>query len=322
MESPSLNRTFAVLEYLWKTTDESHTVTLVDISQYLSQLGFHVKDSRTIRGDIAQLLAFGIDIVVVRKVQNHYFIGSRFFETPEVKMLIDAVQCAKFISEKKSRAMIEKLAAFVGPEQAGLFKRELYVDRRLRTNNEAIYRIVDWIQTAIAQDRKISFQYSEYAPDRTKRLRHNGMRYTFSPYCMIWNYDSYYTVGYSDKHQKIVKYRVDRMENLEVSGEAQTSRPADFDVAEYFSQEFSMLDGSECVVELICENALMNSIVDRFGEEAETEILDDEHFKLRATVDLSSNFYGWVFASGGKMRIAGPEEAIAGFQAMLRCFSG
>ena len=318
--SRSINHTLAVFRYLWENTDEAHPASIADISAHLVEAGIPVKDARTIRSDIAQLLAFGIDIAVDRKVQNQYFIATRFFQAPEIKLLIDAVQCARFISDRKSRALIDKLSVFAGPEQNDVLRRQLYVDRRFRTNSESVYLVVDWIQSTISKGKKISFQYSEYGPDKEKRLRHGGQRYIFSPYCMVWNNDSYYAVGYSDSHKKIVKYRVDRMEALELMPEAQEARPKDFDVAEYFSQEFSMLDGTECSVELICENALMNSVIDRFGEQVETEILDEGHFRVVATVDLSSNFYGWVFASAGKMRIVGPPEAVEEFHAICQAF--
>ena len=137
---------------------------------------------------------------------------------------------------------------------------------------------------------------------------------------MLWNNDSYYVAGYSPRHEKIVKYRIDRIEHLTILDDPQMPKPEDFDVTEFFSQEFFMLDGEECEVELRCENALMNSIIDRFGEDVETQVVDAEHFKVTVTVDLSGTFYGWVFASAGRMRIKGPEMVVKSFQNMLDSF--
>lgn len=175
------NRTLLVLKYLWETTDEEHTASLADITAYLQGCGIPKPDARTLRKDIDQLIEFGIDIVHHRGVQNRYHVATRHFEAPELKLLIDAVQSSRFVTPKKSKALIRKLAAFAGPHQAELLNRELYVDSRYKSGNESIYLAVDSIQTAIEQKKKISFQYFDYAPDKTKLLRHDGRRYSVPP---------------------------------------------------------------------------------------------------------------------------------------------
>lgn len=132
---------------------------------------------------------------------------------------------------------------------------------------------------------------------------------------------SYYLVGFHDYRQQVAKFRVDRIVQMEVTDETAVKKPKGFDVSEFFTQGFSMLNGKTCRITLLCESTLMNSIIDRFGEDASTQIVDKNHFTVEATVDLSSNFYGWVFASGGKMKITAPQEAVDGFQRMLESFS-
>ena len=144
-------RILHVLKYLWETTDEAHPTSIAEIRQYLQKEGVEIKDARTIRNDLSALSDFGIDIVEQRKQQNQYFVGTRHFETPEVKLLVDAVQSSRFITAKKSKALIEKLSAFVGPSQADMLNRQLYVDQQSKADNESIYITVDRIQAAIAQ---------------------------------------------------------------------------------------------------------------------------------------------------------------------------
>ena len=314
------SRTLHILKYLWEYTDESHPVTAAELMEYLESKGLPVKDARTIRSDITDLCGLGIDIVEQRKQQYQYFIGTRHFEAPEVKLLVDAVQSSRFITAKKSKALIEKLSAFVGPSQADILNRQLYVDQRAKADNEGIYITVDRIQTAIAQKRQIEFQYYEYLPTKEKQLKHGGLAYELSPYAMLWNNNSYYVAGYSTRHGKIVKYRLDRIERLEILDEPQIPPADDFDVSDFFSQEFSMLDGTPSKVTLLCENALMNSIIDRFGDEVETHIANNSHFMVKATVDLSDTFYGWVFSSAGRMKIVDPPEAVEGFRNILNSF--
>ena len=194
------------------------------------------------------------------------------------------------------------------------------MDQRAKADNESIYITVDRIQTAIAQKHQIEFQYYEYLPTKEKQLKHGGLAYVLSPYAMLWNNNSYYVAGYSTRHSKIVKYRLDRIAQLEILDEPQIPPADDFDVSGFFSQEFSMLDGTPCEVTLLCENALMNSIIDRFGEDVETHIANSTHFMVKAIVDLSDTFYGWVFSSAGRMKIVDPPEAVKGFRNILNSF--
>ena len=310
------NRTLILFKYFWETTDEAHPVSLADISAHLKEHGI-TADPRTLRKDIEQLVEFGVDIVKDRRVQNLYHVASRHFEAPEVKLLIDAVQSARFITPRKSKALVKRLSSFVAPGDTALLKRHLYIDSRSKATNESIYLNVDRIQTAITERKKISFCYFDYAPSKERVLRHGGQVYSVSPFAMLWNNDTYYLVGFHDHRQQIAKFRVDRIVQMEVTDETAVRKPKGFDVSEFFTQEFSMLNGKECTVTLLCENILMNSIIDRFGEDVPTQIVDENHFGVETTVNLSSNFYGWVFASGGKMKITAPQKALDGFQRML-----
>ena len=262
-----------------------------------------------------------MDIVKDRRVQNRYHVASRHFEAPEVKLLIDAVQSARFITPRKGRALVKRLSSFIAPGDTALLNRHLYIDSRSKATNESIYLNVDRIQTAITERKKITFRYFDYSPSKERVHRHDGQLYSVSPYALLWNNDNYYLVGFHDHRQQVAKFRVDRIDGLKVTQKAAVQKPKDFDVSAYFTQEFSMLNGEECKVRLLCKNLLMNSIIDRFGEDAPTQIVDENHFTVGATVNLSSNFYGWVFASAGKMKITAPQEAVEGFRRMLESFS-
>ena len=313
------NRTLIIFKYLWETSDESHPVSLADISAFLKQHEI-TADPRTLRKDIEQLTEFGVDIVKDRRVQNLYHVATRHFEAPEVKLLIDAVQSARFITTRKSKALINRLSSFVAPCDTTLLKRHLYINSRSKATNESIYLNVDRVQTAITERKKISFCYFDYSPSKDRVLRHGGQVYLVSPFAMLWNNDTYYLVGFHDHRQQIAKFRVDRIVQMEITDETAVKKPKDFNVSEFFTQEFSMLNGKECAVTLLCENILMNSIIDRFGEDVPVQTVDANHFSAQVTVDLSSNFYGWVFASAGKMEITEPQEAAEGFRKMLASF--
>lgn len=311
------NRTLLVLKYLWENTDDDRPATLADITEFLKSQGLFVKDYRVLQKEIADLADFGIDIVQKRKRSYEYSIGGRHFDVAEVKLLVDAVQSSRFISAKQSKELIRKLSSFVGPRSAGVIKRQLYVEQRFKATNESVMRSVDCIQEAISAHKKVTFQYFDYSPSKEKIARHSGGFYRVSPYSLLWSGDNYYMVGHSDEKGRVQKFRIDRIDTLSLLDEPRIRPPKDYKVGDFFTHEFSMLSGQECEVELLVDNPLMNSIIDRFGEGVRTEIIDDQHFKVIVTVSLSSNFYGWVFASQGKVRILQPQAAIDGFYSII-----
>ena len=311
------NLTLLVLKNLWENTDDEHTVSLADISAYLEANGLKRPDPRTLRSCIDQLSESGIDIITERKVQNRYHIGDRIFDIAEIKLMYDAVQSSKFITSDQSKRIINKLSSFVSPGQNTILNRQLYVDKRVKTDNESVLRHVDHIFTAIAKNKQIAFTYFDYSPEKKKIHRHDGRIYVVSPFDMIWNNDYYYFTAY-DKHDERVKvFRADRVDDLRILDAAAEKRPADYRVDDYHSKVFSMYNGPECEVELECENELMNSIIDRFGENVQNEQIDSSHFRVRAKVALSSVFFGWIFASYGKMKLVGPASAVEQFNAIL-----
>ena len=219
------------------------------------------------------------------------------------------MESSRFITAKKSQILIEKLGKLTSTHYAETLNRRIYMEGTVKPENESIYYIVDEIQSAIQEKRQVTFQYYEYTPEKEKILKHDGYRYQFSPYILIWSRDYYYAVGWSEKHGKLAQFRVDRMTALEPL-ELDAVLIPDFDPAEYVRKVFGMYPDEPCTVELLCENEMMRSIVDRFGPEVHTETVDEQHFKATVEVAPSPPFFGWVFTFGGKTRILGPSEVL------------
>ena len=202
-----------------------------------------------------------MDIVVIHSTQCKYFIGSRQFELPELKLLIDTVESSKFITSKKSDALIKKIHMLTSNGQVKKLKRNNYVSGRIKPNNEQIYYIVDTINDAINERKQISFSYYEYTGLKEKVLRNKGEIYTISPYHLVWNDDYYYVVGYSEKRKKIVTFRVDRIASQpDILSADAVPVPEDFDIAEFTKHVFYMYDGEEVLVDLRCDNGLMKTL--------------------------------------------------------------
>lgn len=318
MENESKVRILYLYKILTELSDEAHPISTVELIKLLNDR-YGVQAHRvTISKDIGVLEQCGADIVTINTTQNKYFIGSRLFELPELKLLIDAVESSKFITAGKSSELIAKLGFLVSKPQSDALKRNLFVANRIKPNNERIYSIVDTINDAINAGSKISFQYFEYTAAKKKALRHGGTRYCFSPYSLVWSGDYYYVLGYSDKHSKIVQFRVDRIADtptiLHVDA---VPAPDGFDIAEYAKRVYQMYDGENAIVELRCENALMQTIIDRFGEDVTTVAYDMTSFKATVEVSVSPTFFGWIFGFCGRVQILTPRSVKEEFARML-----
>lgn len=224
-------------------------------------------------------------------------------------MIVNSASCCCLITKKKSEELIRKLSFLAGKRDAAQLDRPVYMDGTTKPENEAVYYIVDILHTAISEKKQVSFQYFEYTPQKETVLKHNGYRYQFTPYALIWRQDYYYAVGWSEKHEKVAQFRVDRMTSIQPL--EQVVAPAvDFDPALYVRQVFGMYGASPRTVTLLCENETMRSVIDHFGEAVQTEVVDDSYFCVRAEVAPSPPFYAWVFTFGGKIRITGPEDVL------------
>lgn len=316
MQVNSKTRLLYLIKFLYEQTDEDHAVTTKDIENYFSELGT-VVDRKTVSSDIALLQEFGLDIVVSREAQNCYSVGERLFELPELKLLTDAVEASKFITAKKSAELVKKLTVLTSKYHSEDLIRHLYIADRVKPENEKIYYTVDGIHTAVNQKKQISFRYFEYNAERKKIYKNEGKRYLFSPYGLMWNEDHYYAVGYSEKHGKIVTFRVDRIVELKIMGEAAVPQPVDFSIPEFAREVFDMYDGNTETVTLYCKNEMMKVILDRFGEAVETAPLDDKRFRAQAEVSVSRTFLGWVFQFCGDIELAGPQNVVEQYREML-----
>lgn len=311
-------RILYLLKILEQYSDEEHPLTTTQLIQLLESQYEIVTYRTTIAKDIVALQEFGVDVVCIRSTQCKYFIGSRKFELPELKLLIDAVESSKFITARKSEVLIEKIHTLTSEPQRTKLKRNNYIAERVKPDNELIYYIVDTINDAINEGRKISFQYYDYTGLKKKVLKNKGEVYTISPYHLVWNDDFYYVIGYSEKRKKIVTFRVDRIATQpEILPAEAIPAPPDFDIAEFTKKVFFMYDGEMVTVDLRCDNSLMKTIIDRFGEDVKTLAYDMTSFRVLVEVSASPTFFGWVFGFGGKVQILGPENVKEQYQQMV-----
>ena len=319
MDKDNKKRLMLMKEVLEKYSDEDHPITTVQIMEILEkEYGMKVHRT-TVARDVADLADMGVDVQSQRSTQNRYFVGSRYFELAELKLLIDAVASSKFISENKSYNLLSKLSNFASVYQQESVKRNIRIESRIKPDNERSLYIVDSINEAINKGKKIKFRYYDYDINKQKQLRNDGKPYVLSPYTLVWNGDYYYVVGYSDKHKSIGNFRVDRIESTpEILFDMAVPMPADFNVSEYIRKVFQMYDACRETVQLKCTEDMMKVIIDRFDDDVQTKVVDENHFIATVEVALSPNFYGWLFGFGDKIRLVGPGYVVEEYKKLLR----
>lgn len=318
-----------IMKFFMEKTDDDYGVTVSDIIDYLEDLGI-AAERKSIYNDIECLRDFGLDIVKNKVGKITLFsLVSRDFTTEELKLLIDAVQCSKFITLKKSRELIRKIETLTSENQAKELHRQVIVANRVKTSNEEIYRNIDSINRAINKKHKISFYYNSWAVCRTgtkkvvKVRRHDGKRYLLSPKALTWDDENYYLIAYDKDEEKLKHFRVDKMESITVEEErADSSKAVDkFDLAVYTKQVFGMYGGETVNVKLRFDDSLIGVVVDRFSDKVFIQPHQDGTFTVGTEVMLSPQFYGWVFSFGDKVKIVSPKAAREGFNSYLESVS-
>lgn len=319
MDNEAKLRPLYLAKILYEQTDEDHYLTTAQLMQLLEN-DYGIKSHRqTIKAEIELLRQFGLEIEEVKSTQNRYNLYGRDFDVPELKLLIDAVESSKFITSSKSKELVIKLCSLASNHVSPQLTRNVSCEGRIKPGNERIYLIVDAINDAINANKKISFQYFHYNVRKEHKLRHNGEPYVITPLHLVWNGDYYYMVGVYDYQQRIGNFRVDRIAKCPIIlDEEGTAAPNGFDIDEYINTTFRMYNSDHTEVELICDNDVMDAIIDKFGEDVTTYANDMTSFRAVVNIATSHIFYSWVFGFCGKVKIKGPEAVKQKYLEMIK----
>ncbi len=308
---------FYILDYLQKNSHQDHPVRAAELVSMLENQHGIICERKTVYSDIAALQDYGVDIVAAPGRYGGYYIASRSFDLPELKLLIDAVQSSRYLTEKKSRELIEKLCSQCSVYDAKLLRRDVLVSGRVKSMNETIYYSVDAIQEAIAQNKQISFRYSDWGMDGKRHYRNR--EYRASPYGLCQDNENCYLLAHSPRHGE-TSYRVDRMSRITILDEDRTPCPALTGKAltQYANRLFQMYYGDTTQVKLRFHRSLINVVMDRFGQGTMLIPDGEEHFVFTADVAVSPIFLSWVISFGDKAKILHPKSVIDAFREMCR----
>lgn len=294
-------------------TDENNVLNASQLVKILNDEGIPA-ERKGIYADVDTLIEAGVDIV---RTPQGYYIGSRLFEMPELKLLADAVGASKFISDKKSKELLQKLESLTSASLAKQLSRQVVVPDRVKTDNDKIFYTIDTIYQCIEDNRQMIFQYEQWNIDKTKSLRHDGEKYQVSPSFLLRNDENYYLVAFDEKSGEIRHYRVDKIvkavESELVRGGIEQRE--NLNVEEYAKKHISMFAGEESFVTIKCNKGLVGVLLDKFGTEIAIRQEDEENIRARISVAVSPQFFGWL--TGVKATIIAPENAMEAYRKYL-----
>ncbi len=305
-----------IMEYLQKNSHEGHPVRANELIAMLEKHNIRA-DRKTIYSDVAALIDYGMDILSIPGKNGGYYVASRNFELPELKLLIDAVQSSKYLTEKKSRELIEKLCRECNEDDARLIRRNVLVSGRVKSMNETIYYNVDTIQEAISQNKQITFRYFDW--DFGGKRKYREKSYAASPYGLCQDNENCYLLAHSQRHG-ITHYRVDRMSDIALAEDKRTPCPelTDKALVDHAQQLFSMYGGDPVDVKLRFHRSLLNVAVDRFGRDAMLIPDGPDHFNVTVKVAVSPMFLSWLLGFGSQVKILHPASVVEQFKTLCQ----
>ena len=292
-------------------TDEKHTITGNRLIEILGDYGIKA-ERKTIYDDIKTLCDSGMDFEITKDgLSNAYYLAQRLFQDEELYVLADAVASSRFLTQKKSKELLKKIQSLTSEHKAKDLRRMVYASIRTKTFNEQIYYAINSIQEGIFSGLEIHFKYYEYTVEKRKQLRHGGEVYTVSPYSLVWENDNYYLVCYCEKHEKICRYRVDRMTQVTVT-DIPRRELSEEEKTEVTNRQtiYGMYGGELMTLQLQFDNKLIDVVMDRFGEKTICHKNSDNTFYKNEEVQVEKTFWGWLFKFGSQSKVLGPERAV------------
>ena len=313
-----------LMELLKQETDEAHPITTNEICKRLVEMGISC-ERRTVPKDIALLNEQGYEVMCCRLgKEKGYYVDDRSFSIPELKILIDAVQAANFITDKKTAELIEKISALGGSHQAEIIKNNLVCFNTHKHSNETIYYNVGYLEEALQQQNKVLFRYFDLDENGDKIYRRDGHRYVIEPVALVFHEDNYYLIAYSEKHDSTANYRIDRMDNVKVIDEPVSQRAIDLrnEVTGYTERVFKMYCGQPMDIVLEFSDNLIGVVYDKFGENTKMFRANEQNCIATVKVQISPAFWGWIFQFGKNMRIISPASLIDEYKCMIENLRG
>ena len=315
MKTPSKQklRLLYIIDILSKYSDEDNPISATQIMDHLlKEYGIEC-ERKTVYDCIECLNEYGYEIIKSQSPRG-YFMTPYYFEPAELRLLIDAVQSADFISAKKTKLLIKKFSSFASVNQYSKIEKQVYIDNRNKCANENLFIIIDIISTAISTKKQIEVIYRRRKIVDGKTARYEEKTMVINPYALIWSDDHYYLVGNYNKYDNLIHLRIDRLKSVKVldsySRHFSEVSPYQkiFDIADYSNKHLSMFSGDIKPIEMICNNSMIEDFIDQFGEKVSMRPYDEENFIVKVDAAVTDGLVAWIMQYGNKIKVKSPKE--------------
>lgn len=305
-------KTLLIYQYLRKFSDEDNPLSSAELIDMLKKDGIEC-ERKSIYADVKALNEIGCEVVSTVTPKRGFYLASREYEPPEVRLLVDAVKSAAFITPEKTRSLISKLRGLLSVNQAAALSPQVYLEGANKCDNEEIYYIIDMLDEAISAKQQVRFKYRTRKIDKENKKSYTTKVFVVSPYALIWKDDRYYLVCNKDSHDNLMNLRLDRIRNITPLDTP--ARPVcecseykeDFDPADYSSKMFNMFSGRVDTVTLRCHLDLREQILDRFGTSVPLTAVDIWHFETNVEAAVSDGFVSWIMQFGDRIKVVQPQ---------------
>ena len=305
-------KTLLIYRYLRKFSDEDNPLSSAELIDMLKRDGIEC-ERKSIYADVKALNEIGCDVVSTVTPKRGFYLASREYEPPEVRLLVDAVKSAAFITPEKTRSLISKLRGLLSVNQAAALSPQVYLEGANKCDNEEIYYIIDMLDEAISAKQQVRFKYRTRKIDKENKKSYTTKVFVVSPYALIWKDDRYYLVCNKDSHDNLMNLRLDRIRNITPLDTP--ARPVcecseykeEFDPADYSSKMFNMFSGRVDTVTLRCHLDLREQILDRFGTSVPLMAVDIWHFETNVEAAVSDGFVSWIMQFGDRIKVMQPQ---------------
>lgn len=305
-----------VLQILYRKSDSERGVTLKAIQEYLNVRGIYA-ERKSIYRDIRILNDCGYSIFKNNVKPVEYCISDRQFDIAELRLLVDAVQSARFISESTTNTLTKKIESLTSERLAKMMRRQILFHGRPKTLNDDVSEITATIQSAMDEGVRIQFKYHDYLTSKSTQARRDGSIYRISPYALVWNDDYYYVLGYYERREKISFFRIDRMRKVEKTEHQSIPKPKGLNISAMVEESFGVYSGNKESMDIEFSRELINPVIDRFGEKTRIISSNETHFVAHVSAAISPVFFSWLFQFGDKVRIIRPLSVVNQYKEML-----
>ena len=235
----------------------------------------------------------------------------REFDDAELRLLIDCVLFSKNLTQKQAKTLIEKLKGMGNKYFSAKVNHVSNLPELRHGNNKQLMYVLDTINEAISQHKKISFVYNMYGADFKLHPKREE-KYVVNPYQMVANNGFYYLIGNYDKYNDISHYRLDKITCVEMLPDKVKAQnqvlgmEQGLNLPKHMAEHIYMFSGESVAINILVDESVISELVDWFGKDFSViEKRRDNQDLIRLKCNEQAFFY-WALQYGPYVEVLEP----------------